>query len=263
MLTGIDHLVVAVDHLDGAASEVERRLGLSVSGGGRHERLGTANRLAWLGDAYLELLAVEDRDLAATSWVGRPALEALARGGGLATYALASDDLAADLEQLRAGGAVLEGPVPGERRRPDGETVRWWLGVPERLGPDLAPFLIEHEAAGVEWGPGAREERRRLVHPFGGRARLAGLELAVADPDAVALAYRDRLGVALAAQPDGARGRSVGVEPTIGTIRVVRAGAGVAAATILIEMSAGSARDVDLLGCRFRLAVPGYRAAPG
>jgi len=48
MLLGIDHLVVAVESVDGAAEELERELGLAFTGGGRHEAWGTYNRLAFL-----------------------------------------------------------------------------------------------------------------------------------------------------------------------------------------------------------------------
>ena len=65
MLLGIDHLVIAVRDPDAAAATMEADLGLAVTGGGRHEHAGTFNRLAFLGDTYLELIGVFDRALAA------------------------------------------------------------------------------------------------------------------------------------------------------------------------------------------------------
>ena len=95
MLLGIDHLALATDDPDGTASELERRLGLAAGGGGRHDALGTFNRLIWLGDAYLELVGIFDRDLAGSNWFGATILAALDRGGGLASRlgAGAVDDL--------------------------------------------------------------------------------------------------------------------------------------------------------------------------
>jgi hypothetical protein len=56
----LDHLVVAAESLATAAVLVERFLGVPLSLGGKHERMGTHNRLLRLGgDAYLELLAVD------------------------------------------------------------------------------------------------------------------------------------------------------------------------------------------------------------
>src|SRR4029077_11938317 len=106
--------------------------GIEAGGGGVHPGLGTANRLGWFGDSYIELLDVTDgaraaaswvrrAGAAATSWLGGPTLRLIEeRGGGFVGYALRSDDLDADLTRVKAGGSTLAGPEPGERRRPDG-----------------------------------------------------------------------------------------------------------------------------------------------
>jgi hypothetical protein len=199
MLTGIDHLVVAVRSVEAAAGVMGRDLGLEVTGGGRHEAMGTYNRLAFLGDTYVELIGVFDRDLVLSSGsfaVARAVLDRLESGGdGLATYALAVDDAAAEVDRLQAAGSPIGGPVPGSRRRPDGEVVRWTCAFPE-LGPDRPPFLIEHEPAGVEWGEAARAARALFRHPGGGTVRLASLELPVDDPAAAASEYGTELGIA-------------------------------------------------------------------
>lgn len=178
MLTGIDHLVIATTDPDAAVDRLEREAGLAPGGGGRHEALGTFNRLVWLGDSYLELIGVFDPALAATSWIGRPTMAALAAGGGLATWACASDDLDDDVTRLRASGAGWVGPIDGERRRADGRVVRWRLAHPAEPGPGT-PFLIEHDLTGAEWTVDDRAERARAVHPIGGRVSLVGLEVPV------------------------------------------------------------------------------------
>ena len=180
MLLGIDHLVVAVRSVEAAADVLERDLGLAVTGGGRHEAMGTYNRLAFLGDTYIELIGVFDAALVRSSpsfAVGNAALAHLERRGeGLATYALATDDVVRDVARLRAAGSSIGEPVAGSRVRPDGEVVRWVCAFPE-LGPERPPFLIEHEAAGAEWGDEARATRAAFRHPGGGRVRLTALEL--------------------------------------------------------------------------------------
>ncbi|MDQ3128189.1 MAG: VOC family protein, partial [Chloroflexota bacterium] len=183
MLLGIDHVVLACADPDATATELGDRLGLAATGGGRHDALGTWNRLVWLGDSYLELVAVFDPDLAGRSWLGRPVLAALERGGGLVTWAVAVDDLD---EMLRWAppDAGLVGPLQGERRRPDERLVRWRLAHPTALSA-MAPFLIEHDRAAAEWTADDRAARADEHHPIGGRARLAGLEV-VADSPAVA-----------------------------------------------------------------------------
>ncbi|HET7472026.1 MAG TPA: VOC family protein [Candidatus Limnocylindrales bacterium] len=199
MLLGIDHVVLAADDPEAAAAELETKLGLVASGGGRHEALGTFNRLIWLGDAYLELLGVFDRELAAGSWLGRPALEILERDGGLATWAIAVDDLD---EALRWGppSGGLVGPIDGERRRDDERVVRWRLARPEAPSP-TEPFVIEHDRAGAEWTDGERAARAEEQHPAGGRVRLAGLEVEAPSP-AVA-AGRIRKLLAASVEPAG------------------------------------------------------------
>lgn len=198
MLLGIDHLVVAVRDPDAAATRLERTVGLSFTGGGRHEHAGTFNRLAFLGDTYLELIGVFDRRLVLASKtfaVGRAALALLDAGReGLATYALASDDIERDVRALWAEGSPIGEPVAGSRVRQDGGVVRWITAFPD-LGPDQPPFLIEHEHAGAEWGPEARAGRAAFRHPVGGRVRLTGLEVPVAHPRATAAAYAATVGV--------------------------------------------------------------------
>jgi hypothetical protein len=59
---GLDHLVVVADSLETGAATLERTLGVSLSPGGQHARMGTHNRLLRLGrDAYLEVIAVDPR----------------------------------------------------------------------------------------------------------------------------------------------------------------------------------------------------------
>jgi len=199
VITGIDHLVIAVRSVEAAAEALERDLGLTVTGGGRHEMMGTYNRLAFLGDTYVELIGVFDAALARSSpafAVGGAGLALLEAGReGLATFALATDAVTADVARLRASGSPIGEPVAGSRRRDDGELVRWLTAFPE-LGPERAPFLIEHEPVGAEWGPEARTARAASRHPGAGRVRLASLELPVADAAAVAGEYGTVLGIA-------------------------------------------------------------------
>jgi Glyoxalase-like domain len=197
MVTGIDHLVIAVPDLDAAAHELEQRVGLSISGGGRHEGSGTANRIAFLADgSYLELIAVDDRDAAAASPVGAAAIRQLdRRGPGLATFALAEDHLQDTTANLVANGSSLGDVRPGSRRRPDGELVEWSSAFPAELGLDSPPFLIQHAHAGAEWGPEAVAERRAFAHPIGSPVILARLDIATPEPPSLAARYLRDLGI--------------------------------------------------------------------
>ncbi len=255
VLLGIDHLVIACADPDAAAAELEREVGLRPGGGGRHDALGTFNRLVWLGDTYLELIGVFDRAMAERAWVGGPAVRALDSGGGLATWAVATDDLDADVARLNAGGAGLSEVMPGERRRPDGDVVRWRLSEPRELGPERPPFLIEHDASSAEWSPDDRAARAGESHPIGGPVRLTTLERPVTDmPGSIAgLMRTTRIGPfrpSLAGR--GTRDALVGTQ----TLRLAPRRGAVSAVwpvpTIHLAVQGGiEPRTADLLGCWF------------
>ncbi len=252
MLTGIDHLVIAVEDPDQAAEEIESTLGLRVAGGGRHEALGTFNRLLWLGDSYVELVGIFDRGLAERAWLGRPVLAALRRGGGLATYALASSALASDVEQLRASGSRLGDPVHGERRRPDGRIVRWLISLPPgELGPDRPPFLIQHDTAAAEWTAEERSERAVEIHPIGSQIRLSTLEVPVSNVAAAGLTFLGELGLGFRPSLAGGGSRDTSVGTQTIRLRPLRGPGQGAQAVIRLRGGDPVDRRADLLGCRW------------
>jgi hypothetical protein len=252
MLLGIDHIVIAVHDPDAAVELITDEVGLAAGGGGRHPRFGTFNRLIWLGDSYLELMGVSDPKLARGRSVGAAALQLLERGQeGFASFAIASDSLQRDVARLRELGAPYDDPEPGERERPDGDVVRWLTALPDRIGPAGLPFLIEHQYEGAEWGPEARAARADVVHPFGGKATLGRLEIAVPQPTAAALRYHDGVGLAVLPDVDGIIDLPVG--PNL--LRFVPPAPGDPTVSIVIDGTAGQPRSVDILGCRFLVEV--------
>lgn len=249
MLLGIDHLVIAVRDPDAAAATLARDVGIAFTGGGRHEAWGTFNRLAFLGDTYLELIGVFDPALVASagSAVGTATLAVLdADGEGLATYAVATDGIEGDVARLRAAGSTIREPVSGSRARPDGEVVRWRTAA-AALGPCEPPFLIEHEYAGAEWGVEARAARAAFEHPVAGRARLTRLEVPCTDAAAVASAYGATVGLTLEMAGTGLEGR-------LGR-QVVRVSADPGDAPV-VDLAGGWSRRLDVvrLGIRWRCA---------
>jgi hypothetical protein len=257
MLLGLDHLVVAVADPDAAADALEQTLGLACTGGGRHPAWGTFNRLAWLGDTYIELIGVFDRSLAPSGAVSRTVLEALDAGHtGLVAYAVASDDLDADVARLRDGGSPLSDVEVRSRTRPDGEVVSWRATFPPELGPSEPPFIIEHELIGAEWGDEARAKRADLAHPLGGPARIVVLELPVPDIEAAAEAYAGTVGIRFQdADPRGATA-------TVGSqvVRLRHRAPPWNPAVVEIEplgfAPASAAHEVDAVGVRWRLRAP-------
>lgn len=248
MLRGIDHIAIAVADPDGAAAALEDQLGLAVQGGGRHEGLGTTNRIAWLADSsYLELIGVED-EVQAGGWaMGAAAVTALKSGGGFAAYALDDRPLEPDVRALQGYGSQIGDPVRGSRKRSDGEVVEWWTAHPPRIGPEGLPILIEHVMVGAEWGAEVLDERATYRHPIGSPVRLVGLDLAVEDPASAAAEHSKQLGMAFYASGDLAV-CSIGQH----VVRLVPRANAAAPAVITLAAEAPT-RRVDLFGVRFEV----------
>jgi hypothetical protein len=149
----LDHVLIAVDDLEAAAKEVEQRHGLASVEGGRHQGLGTANRIVPLGETYLELVAVVDEAEAASgfgSWVARGLRPRLLG------WCARTDDLDAVAEQLDLTIA------DGSRAHPDGTILTWRMAGLERSAEEPSlPFFIEW-AAGTPY-PGEALEQSAAI----------------------------------------------------------------------------------------------------
>ncbi|MGH3126678.1 MAG: VOC family protein [Gaiellaceae bacterium] len=145
----LDHIVVAVHDLDSAAECLEREHGLTSYVGGRHAPWGTANRIVPLGDSYVELIAVVDEPIAATSDVGRWVADGASSRGSPIGWAVRPDDL--DATSRRLGLTAQK----GSRTTPDGAEVRWRMAGIERALSDRLPWFIEWSDAATY--PGVAE----------------------------------------------------------------------------------------------------------
>src|SRR5262249_18531917 len=151
----VDHVVYAVADLDRAAARFLDDFGLASTPGGRHPGWGTANRIVPLGDAYLELIGVEDEAAASGSPFGASVVRAVASGDGWLTWAVRDDRLDATAARLDLAIGT------GERARPDGRILRWRsAGVDDPSRSPELPFFIAWE------GPDATHPGRTPVeHP--------------------------------------------------------------------------------------------------
>jgi hypothetical protein len=133
MLRQLDHVVLVARDLNTAMAD-HRRRGFTITPGGEHADGVTHNALISFADgSYLELVAFRDIDRALTHRWWKVAAD----GGGLADFALLSDDLAADSAALAE--LVKTPPKDGGRIRPDGVELKWRTAV---LKAPL-PFVIE------------------------------------------------------------------------------------------------------------------------
>lgn len=148
----IDHVIYATRDLDAATARIESELDLHVDAGGRHEGLGTHNRIVPLGGGYLELLAVADPEEAATSDFGRGLLERLAAAGdGLLGWVVAVDDVAPVARRLGTEITTI---------RRQGLSARL-TGLAEAMRDPHLPFFISRDpgipnpggdgAGGISW----------------------------------------------------------------------------------------------------------------
>ena len=206
MLIGIDHLVDRHRRPRCGVGRLRDRLGIEAGGGGVHPGAGTANRLAWFGDTYLELIDVTDRVAAAASLLGGPTIRVLdERGAGFVTLRLASDDLDADVARLRSAGSTMGDPFAGERRRPDGRSS---VGA----SPSRALSARPRRRSSSSTTDGRRMDVARTgragaaTHPIGGTVRLTALEIRGRPiPVAATEAYREAVG-----HPPGRHGSGEG-----------------------------------------------------
>jgi Glyoxalase-like domain len=131
----LDHVIIAASTRPPETPWLAAEHGLELSVGGEHPGWGTCNWIVALGDAYLELVAVVDEDVARASSFGSRALES--GDGGLIGWAVRPDDFDATAGRLRLD--VGE----GSRTRPSGECVEWRMaGLDVAMDRPWLPFFI-------------------------------------------------------------------------------------------------------------------------
>jgi hypothetical protein len=174
----LDHVILAASDVDALAARLESEHRLPSVPGGRHVGLGTENRIVALGDSYLELMGVADRDEAAGNPLGRWVLERVGSGESYLGWCVRTDDLDGVCARLD-----LEAQ-PMSRARPDGVELRWRLAGLERAIADPArPFFIQWDVPEEE-----------LPGRAGGAAGAADARLAAVEVGADERALEDWLG---------------------------------------------------------------------
>ena len=155
MITGIDHIVIAVNDLD-TAIETYTNLGFTVVEGGKHPT-GSYNALIGFDDgAYIEILAFYEESPDHPWW------DLLhKRGGGLIDFCMVTDDIRGDHKKFYDLGVEMSEIVDLSRKRPDGYLLEWINNKTYGEYQAVIPFIIEDKTP--------REERvpKETVHDNG------------------------------------------------------------------------------------------------
>lgn len=139
----LDHLVYAGPDLERAVADLEHRLGVRATPGGKHTGRGTHNALLSLSEsAYLEIIG-PDPDQPPPAMPRPFGIDTLT-APRLVTWLAKARDLDKQIEHARARGYDFGGATPMSRDLPDGTRLEWRLAIPPQpLGDGLVPVLIE------------------------------------------------------------------------------------------------------------------------
>jgi catechol 2,3-dioxygenase-like lactoylglutathione lyase family enzyme len=191
VLTGLDHVVLAVRDLAAAGAGFSRLFSRSPSWTGEHPGNGTANLLFRLENTYLELLAPAGSGALGDAVKRR--LESV--GEGIFALAFGTADAAA-FRALAADRGLEPGPVTkGLGRDVQSGAFREWctVGLPPERTRGLFLFAIEHRSP---------PDLLPLVPPLGSPSAaphaLDHVVLRTPSPDACRRLYGDALGIRLA-----------------------------------------------------------------
>ena len=185
-LDGIDHAVISVHDLEGAA-KAWTNLGFTLAPKGVHSpHIGTANYTIMLADDYIELIGVvtpTDNNISTRDY--------LAIREGLDRAAFASTDASRGIAALRARGIDGTGPldfsrpvklVDGRQTEAQFRTFAW----PRTQRPgNVRLFACEHLTRAAVWQPHLTAHANTAV-------RIERIEVVSADPTAAA-AFMHRL----------------------------------------------------------------------
>jgi Glyoxalase-like domain len=181
----LDHLLFVVPDLAAAIEELEGRLGVRASFGGRHPSWSTHNALFSLGEgAYFEVLAA-DPERAAPNLPRHFGLDHT-DASRLATWAARTTDLEGRIDRARMLGETLGPVLSGSRKRSDGVELSWRMSDPAapRAG-GVIPFFIDWGSSphpAVDAPRGVTLRRLRAEHPEASRVRELLLKLGVELP---------------------------------------------------------------------------------
>ena len=186
----VDHATICGSDLD-ALRAAFTSLGLTPDYGGPHGNGVTQMALIGFDDgSYLELIApvkANDPKLEAGSDWGK----FIAGNAGPCAWAVGSNDLGADVDQLRKAGIKIDGPNGGSRKKPDSSTIEWQTArVGDGPTGSVLPFMIQDKT------PRELRVRPSASVKGGPLTGIALVVIGVKDLDAAIASFRKGYGLA-------------------------------------------------------------------
>jgi hypothetical protein len=199
-----DHILLGCNDLERGIAFVYQHTGVRAAFGGVHPGAGTQNALISLGESrYLEIIAPDPKQ---PSSIDSRNLKALTDDPVLVGWAEHRADIDAFAVRLKKQGFVIEGPMPGSRKRPDGRVLTWKVMRLKDDPTQLLPFFIEWSAdsihPSVDSPQGCRLMRFEAFAPDADARAISG-QVKALDLDLPLAERRNSLLVATIAGPKG------------------------------------------------------------
>ena len=240
-VTGIDHVVILVRHLDASEHQL-RTLGFRPTPRGYHSaKMGTANHTVMFREAnYFETLGV-----VADTPLSAPFARILAEREGITAVAFQTDDARAAAADFQAGGfgagEAVDFARPVDLADGTKEAAFTVARIESGTLAGLEAFVCQHHTPGVTWRPDYLDHENGVK----GLAELVGV---ADDLAAVAASFERIFGPGAGRIADGVLTIETGTVPIryVGPDRVAERFAGMTAIA--------DARPPYLLGLSFRVA---------
>jgi hypothetical protein len=200
MTLSFDHLVHFVDEPKEVIILLKNQ-GIHAVEGGVHEGRGTYNVLSYFDLSYIEYLGTYDRELVTgAEHLHHSLIETVVNNDfteGFVRFAVRTTDIEGIAERLKEQGLSVNGPVPMNRKRPDGSIISWQLLYAGEENDSLQlPFIIQ-------WDDNDDKRRQEQVEKgvIGKQPEkldFAGVTFAVIDAEKTAEKWSRYLGLEVA-----------------------------------------------------------------
>ncbi|TDM12826.1 VOC family protein [Macrococcus lamae] len=190
MMLKWDHLIHYIKNLE--SFEFPDQF-LSVVAGGRHDKLGTYNKLSYFDLSYIEFIDVFDQSLVEKSAGDSnerlsfaATLKHTGYSEGFKRLCFRTDDIETLKDHFISCGRQVIGPNRMSRTKPDGEVISWQLLYIDDNSDRELPFFIQ-------WNE-SDEDRKEALAPLFQQLTVKEIVLVTKDPAKLIAEWQDLLG---------------------------------------------------------------------